>query len=112
MQMTCPCSKAQPGLPGTPSVRSLLCFRTEALHTWACRSLQFEKSKSGASGQSPRVNYPGLGAFWPHSLVVLGSSQGAGRSSYFHWATDQVLLSGREQGLSQQVTPFSNKPLN
>lgn len=79
-----PCPKAQPGVPCAPSVRSLLYFSAEALQTWTCRSLHFEKSEKGASGQSPHVNYPGLVAFWPHSLVVLGGSQGAGCTSYFH----------------------------
>ena len=43
-------------------------------------------------------------AFQPHSLVVLGGSQGAGHTSCFHWATDQVLLSGRQQGSATDDT--------
>lgn len=43
-------------------------------------------------------------AFQPHSLVVLRGSQGAGRASCFHWATDQVLLSGRQQGSATDDT--------
>lgn len=34
-------------------------------------------------------------SFPSHSLIVLGGSQGARHTSYFHWATHQVLLSGR-----------------
>lgn len=47
--------------------------------------------------------------FQPYSLVVLRGSQLARRTSDFHWATDQVLLSGRYQVVSPGGGTSSNR---
>lgn len=66
--MTFPYPKHSQGLPGAPCARSLPRFSAEALHTWACRSLHFEKSERRTRGQSPPPQPPWLGGL-PSSLT-------------------------------------------